>query len=81
MSENQSSEQMLIHPELSKNVISEADLALLLNVTPEVIGELRRNEGLPVVFLNKRNRIYLVPDILQWLQQRKQRQPLANSGD
>ena len=56
------------HSELSKHVISEVDLLNMLNVELPVLNQLRLEKGFPVVRLNNRNRVYLVKDIVGWLE-------------
>ena len=58
------------HRRFAEEVISEHDLCVLLGVSGQTVDNLRRNNGLPVCYLNKRNRVYFTSDVLKWLGER-----------
>ena len=72
MSEGTQSNQVLVvNSELSKHVISEYDLLRILNIEQSVLRVLRYRGDFPVVTLNTHNRVYLIKDILAWMETHK----------
>jgi len=72
MSEQTQSNQILVvNSELSKQVISEYDLLRVLNIERSCLDELRYKHDFPVVCLNRANRVYLLRDILGWMERHK----------
>ena len=61
------------HPTFADQVISEYDLCVLLGISGQTLDSLRRDKGLPVVYLNKTNRVYLTSAVLDWIRGRAQR--------
>lgn len=59
MSENQGG--------LENQIISEVDLLQKLNVPKRTLDDLRTEAGFPYVRLTKRDRVYLVFDVVEWL--------------
>ena len=57
--------------ELSRQAISELDLLTTLNIGYETLGRLRRGKGFPVVYLDQRNRVYLVDEVVAWLKRNR----------
>ena len=49
-----------------EDVIQEKDLLEAFNISKGTLAKLRQR-GLPFFSLNRFNRIYLVPDILEWM--------------
>ena len=64
----QSNQILLVNSELSKQVISEYDLLRVLNIERNCLDELRYKRDFPVVCLNRSNRVYLLKDVLGWLE-------------
>ena len=62
---------LLVSSELSKHVISEVDLLRVLNIEQTTLNALRYSGDFPVVYLNQRNRVYLIKDLLGWLESHK----------
>jgi nucleoside-triphosphatase THEP1 len=60
---------MAINQKLAEVVISEVDLLETLNLELKHLSVLRLQKGLPYVRLNSRNRVYLLSEIVVWLQQ------------
>jgi len=60
---------VIVHPELSKYVISEADLMAVLDIGRSALDGLR-DRGLPVIKLNARNRVYPVQEVWEYLKGR-----------
>lgn len=58
---------LLVNSEISKHVISEIDLLKVLNIEQSTLNALRYSGDFPVIYLNQRNRVYLVEDVLDWL--------------
>jgi hypothetical protein len=52
-------------------VLSEVDLLELLNIEKPTLDALRQDEGFPFIRLNRKNRAYLVADVLGWLEQHR----------
>ena len=72
MSEQAQSNQILVvNSELSKHVISEFDLLRVLNMEQSTLNVLRYHGDFPVVYLNQRNRVYLIKDLLAYLESRR----------
>lgn len=69
--QTQSSHNLVVNSELSKWVISEFDLLRLLNIEQATLTALRYKGDFPVVYLNQRNRVYLIKDILGYLETHK----------
>ena len=55
------------HESLSSEIISEYDLAVMLGISSQTLGDLRRNKGLPYRVLNRNNRVYLIKEVVGWL--------------
>ena len=60
-----------INSELARHVCSEADLLATLNLSYDTLGRLRRGKGFPVVYLDLRNRVYLIDEVLEWLKRNR----------
>ena len=60
--------EMAINQKLAEVVISEVDLLETLNIEVKHLSVLRLQKGLPYVRLNARNRVYLLPEVVAWLQ-------------
>ena len=58
------------HQSLSDRIISEHDLCILLGISARTLDNLRREEKLPTVYLNRTNRVYEVSGVLDWLSKR-----------
>ena len=52
-------------------ILSEIKVLDLLNITIETLDTLRREQGFPYVKLTRRDRVYFLEDILEWLENRK----------
>lgn len=63
-------QQPVFHGELSRNVISEVDLLAVLNISYDLLRELRHDRGFPAVLLNRTNRLYMIKDVVSWLDNR-----------
>lgn len=55
------------HPDLANRIISEYDLCLLLGISAATLDDLRRSRKIPYIALNRNNRVYSVPEVLNWL--------------
>jgi len=72
MSEETKSHHLLVvNSELSKHVISEYDLLRILNMEQGALSRLRHQGDFPVVCLNRNNRVYLIKDVLAWMDSHK----------
>ena len=60
-----------VHPGLSEFVISEVNLLQVLNIELGTLRDLRSIKGFPVIQLNRTNRCYWIPDVLDWLKKHK----------
>jgi len=56
---------------LESRVISEVDLLQKLNVPKPVLDRLRLEKGFPYVRLTIKDRVYLINDVLAWLESNK----------
>ena len=56
---------------LQESVISEIDLLAVLNIEQSTLNELRLEKSFPVIRLNGRNRVYLIRDVVGWLESHK----------
>lgn len=56
---------------LESRVISEVDLLQKLNVPKQVLDRLRLEKGFPFVRLTLKDRVYLISDVLAWLEKNK----------
>ena len=53
---------------MEKNqVLSEVDLLEWLNIEKIVLDVLRRQKDFPFVKLDKKNRVYFIDDVMNWL--------------
>ena len=48
-------------------VLSEADVLEVFGMKKSALDRLRRTKGLPFVKLTNTNRVYLFPDVVEWL--------------
>ena len=55
------------HRKLSEEIINEYDLCLLLGISSNTLGKLRRTRELPYIPLDSRNRIYVIDEVIDWL--------------
>ena len=69
--QTQSHHLLVVNSELSKHVISEYDLLRILNMERPALDKLRWGGDFPVVYLSRSNRVYLVKDLLDWLESHK----------
>ena len=53
-----------------KDLASEEAIMQVLGVNAKALAELRNKERLPYVRVNRNSRLYLVPDVMAWLQSR-----------
>ena len=58
------------HQTLSNEIISEYDLGLLLGINYKTLNYLRLTAALPYIPLNQRNRVYSIPKVKEWLNNR-----------
>ena len=56
---------------LQEFIISEIDLLAVLNIEQSTLNELRLEKAFPVIRLNNRNRVYLIKDVVGWLESHK----------
>jgi nucleoside-triphosphatase THEP1 len=56
---------------LQEFIISEIDLLAVLNIEQSTLNELRLEKAFPVIRLNGRNRVYLIKDVVGWLESHK----------
>lgn len=55
-----------INEELAKRVVAEVDLCYTLGIERQSLDVLRKR-GLPAVYLNRNNRVYLLDEVINWL--------------
>jgi hypothetical protein len=54
-------------PEKWEEVITEQELLEFLGLKKVSLGHLRREKGFPYVAVTQTSRVYLLPDVLEWL--------------
>jgi len=54
-----------------ENLITESDLCELLGCSKNELSRLRQQEGLPYLRVNRKRRLYLESDIMEWLISRR----------
>ncbi len=57
--------------ETLQNVLTEDELKKLLGLTKGQLAELRLNEQMPFLKINRTSRLYLESDLMDWLRGRK----------
>ena len=57
------------HQNLTNELVSEYDLCLILGISGDTLGRLRRQRNFPYVPLDTRNRVYIIPEVLKWLKE------------
>jgi len=51
-------------------IINEQSLCEILGIEVNTLSMLRRDKEFPCVYLNRKRRVYLADDVLQWLKKR-----------
>jgi len=64
--ENKSIQDRPATDDTLENILTEEEILKLTGLTKSQLGELRNNQGLPFLKINRNNRLYLERDVVDW---------------